>query len=171
MSLPTPRPVWKSTSVSGALSHFSVMTGPCWHRRAMRNRHRHAIEQAARRWRGGRREDSARTCRKILISTQAATLVILGMLGLVVNHVFACIWYYLGADDFSEECSTADVPARACTWMQVHGLHPHRTVWNSPPRRVDLISAQAPGQLVPLHHLPVLVSHDAVDCRLRRHIA
>ena len=91
------------------------------------------------------------------------------MLGLVVNHVFACIWYYLGADDFSEECSTADVPARACTWMQVHGLHPHRTVWNSPPRRVDLISAQAPGQLVPLHHLPVLVSHDAVDCRLRRH--
>ena len=70
----------------------------------MRNRHRHAIEQAARRWRGGRREDSARTCRKILISTQAATLVILGMLGLVVHHVFACIWYYLGADDFSEEC-------------------------------------------------------------------
>ena len=72
-----------------------------------------------------------------MISTQAATLVILGMLGLVVNHVFACIWYYIGADDFSEECSTADVPARACTWMQVHGLHPHRTVWNSPPRRVD----------------------------------
>ena len=74
-----------------------------------------------------------------MISTQAATLVILGMLGLVVNHVFACIWYYLGADDFSEECSAADVPARACTWMQVHGLHPHRTVWNSPPRRVDEI--------------------------------
>ena len=38
-------PVWKSTSVSGA-------------RRAVRNRHRHAIEPAARRWRGGRREDS-----------------------------------------------------------------------------------------------------------------
>ena len=34
--------VWKSTSVSGA-----------------RNRHRHAIEQVARRWRGGRRDDSA----------------------------------------------------------------------------------------------------------------
>ena len=62
------------------------------------------------------------------VPPNAATLVILGMLGLVVNHVFACIWYYLGADDFSEECSTADVPARACTWMQVHGLHPHRTV-------------------------------------------
>ena len=71
------------------------------------------------------------------VPPNAATLVILGMLGLVVNHVFACIWYYLGADDFSEECSLADVPARACTWMQVHGLHPHCTVWNSPPRRVD----------------------------------
>ena len=32
----------------------------------MRNRHRHAIEQASRRWRGGRRDDSARTRRKIL---------------------------------------------------------------------------------------------------------
>ena len=32
--------------------------------------HRHAIEQASRRWRGGRRDDSARTRRKILISTQ-----------------------------------------------------------------------------------------------------
>ena len=39
------------------------------------------------------------------VPPNAATLVILGMLGLVVNHVFACIWYYLGADDFSEECS------------------------------------------------------------------
>ena len=47
-------PVWKSTSVSGA--HFSVMTRPCWLRRAVRNRHSHAIEQASRRWRGGRRE-------------------------------------------------------------------------------------------------------------------
>ena len=36
-----------------------------------RNRHRHAIEQASRRWRGGRRDDSARTRSKILISTQA----------------------------------------------------------------------------------------------------
>ena len=70
--------VWKSTSVSRApdnssLSHFSVMTRPCWLRRAARNRHRHAIEQAPRRWRGGRRDDSARTRRKILISTQAPT--------------------------------------------------------------------------------------------------
>ena len=40
--------------------------------RAARNRHRHAIEQASRRKRGGRR-DSARTRRKILISTQVST--------------------------------------------------------------------------------------------------
>ena len=47
-------PVWKSARVSGAsLSHFSAMTRPCWLRRAVRNRHRHAIEQASRRWRGG----------------------------------------------------------------------------------------------------------------------
>jgi len=39
-------PVWKSTSVSGAS-------------RVVMNRHRHAIEQASRRWRGGRRDDSA----------------------------------------------------------------------------------------------------------------
>ena len=69
------RPVWKSTSVSGApdnssLSHFSAMTLPSWLSRAARNRHRHAIEQASRRWRGGRHDDSARTRRKILISTQ-----------------------------------------------------------------------------------------------------
>ena len=54
--------VWKSTSAPGApgnssLSHFSAMTLPCWLRRAARNRHRHAIEQASRRWRGGRRDD------------------------------------------------------------------------------------------------------------------
>ena len=46
------------------------MTWPSWLGRAARNRHRHAIEQASRRWRGGRRYDSARTRRKILISTQ-----------------------------------------------------------------------------------------------------
>ena len=53
------------TSASGApdnssLSHFSAMTRPSWLGRAVRNRHRHAIEQASRRWRGGRRVDSAR---------------------------------------------------------------------------------------------------------------
>ena len=45
--------VWKSTS------HFSAT---CWLRRAVRDPHRHAIEQASRRWR--------RTRCKILISTQ-----------------------------------------------------------------------------------------------------
>ena len=44
--------VWKSTSVSGApdnssLTHFSAMTWPGWFRRAVRNRHRHAIEQVS----------------------------------------------------------------------------------------------------------------------------
>ena len=63
-----PAPVWKSTSVSG-----TAMRRPSWLGRAVRNRHRHAIEQASRRWRGGRRDDSARTRRKILISTQGCT--------------------------------------------------------------------------------------------------
>ena len=58
---------------NSSLSHFSAMTRPSWLGRAVRNRHRHAIEQLSRRWRGGRRDDSARRRRKILISTQAAT--------------------------------------------------------------------------------------------------
>ena len=67
--------VWKSTSASGApdnssLSHFPAMTRPSWLGRAARNWHRHAIEPASRRWRGGRCDASARTRRKILISTQ-----------------------------------------------------------------------------------------------------
>ena len=71
-----PEAVWKSTSAPGApdnssLSHFSAMTRPTWLGRAASNRHRHAIEQASRRWRGGRRDDSARTRHKIWISTQA----------------------------------------------------------------------------------------------------
>ena len=49
------------------------MTRPCWLRRAVRDPHRHAIEQASRRWRGGRRDDSVRTRRKILIFTQNNT--------------------------------------------------------------------------------------------------
>ena len=60
------RPVWKSTRASGApdnssLSHFSAMTRPSWLGRVMGNRYCHAIEQASRRWRGGRRDDSAQT--------------------------------------------------------------------------------------------------------------
>ena len=49
------------------------MTRSCWLRRAVRIRHRHAIEQASRRWRGGPRDDSARPRRKILIFTQVHT--------------------------------------------------------------------------------------------------
>ena len=45
------------------------MTRLCWLRRAVRNRHRHAIEQASRRWRGGRHDYS--NAQRILISTQA----------------------------------------------------------------------------------------------------
>ena len=33
--------------------HFSATTWPRWLRRAVRSQHRHAIEQAVRRWRGG----------------------------------------------------------------------------------------------------------------------
>ena len=44
--------------------------------RAVRNRHRHAIEQASRRWREGRRDDSGRTRREILISTQVIPLAL-----------------------------------------------------------------------------------------------
>ena len=51
------------------------MTRLSWLGRAARNRHRHAIEQASRRWRGGRRGDSGRTRRKILISTQELAIV------------------------------------------------------------------------------------------------
>ena len=40
---------------NSSLSHFSVMTRPCWLRRAVRNEDHHAIEQASRRWRAGRR--------------------------------------------------------------------------------------------------------------------
>ena len=51
------------------------MTRPSWFGRAVRNRHRHAIEQTSRRWRGGRRDGSARTRRKILISAQVPSYV------------------------------------------------------------------------------------------------
>jgi hypothetical protein len=45
------------------------MTWPRWLRRAVRNRHRHAIEQVSRRWRGGRRGDLGERAVN-LISTQ-----------------------------------------------------------------------------------------------------
>ena len=40
-------------------SQFSAMTRPCWLHRVVMDRQRHAIEQASRRLRGGRRGDSA----------------------------------------------------------------------------------------------------------------
>jgi hypothetical protein len=85
--------MWKSTSASGApdnssLSHFSAMTRPSWLGRVARNRHRHAIEQASRRWREGRRDDSAGMRRKILISTQETTL---NPLGSVVSCVVGAV--------------------------------------------------------------------------------
>ena len=46
------------------INFLSAMTRLCWLRRAARNRNRHAIEQASRRWRGDRRGDSGRTRRK-----------------------------------------------------------------------------------------------------------
>ena len=63
-------------------SHFSAMACPRWLGRAVGNRHRHAVEQASRRWRGGRRDDSARTRRKLLISTQVGTITTPGLHGL-----------------------------------------------------------------------------------------
>jgi len=45
------------------------MTRPCWLRRALRNRHRRAIEQASHRWRGDR--DDRRAVKSI--STQVQT--------------------------------------------------------------------------------------------------
>ena len=58
----TSLPVRKSTNAprapdNSSLSRFSAMTRPSWLGRAVRNRHRHAIEQASRRWRGGGRDD------------------------------------------------------------------------------------------------------------------
>ena len=50
---------------NSSLSHFSAMAWPSWLGRAVRYQHHHATEQASRRWRGGRRDDSARTRRKI----------------------------------------------------------------------------------------------------------
>ena len=57
-------PVWKSTSPSGGqlfaksfLGDDAAVLAPS----SNENRHRHTIEQASRRWRGGRRDDSARS--------------------------------------------------------------------------------------------------------------
>ena len=61
-------PVGNQPASGARLSHFSAMTRPTCLGRAVTNQHRHAIEQASRRWRGGR---NSGTRRKLLISTQA----------------------------------------------------------------------------------------------------
>ena len=53
--------------------HFSATTRPSWLGRPLRKRHRHAIEQASRRWRGGGRDDSARRRRDRLIHAPPRT--------------------------------------------------------------------------------------------------
>ena len=67
---PAPAPAPVPTGDSGHLVlpcvEINQYVGLSWLRRAVRNRHRLAIEQASHRWRGGRREDSAQTRRKIL---------------------------------------------------------------------------------------------------------
>merc|ERR1712091_89397 len=60
----TPRRNASGAPDNSSLSHFSAMTWPSWLCRTVRNRHRHAIEQASRRWRGGGGGDSGRTRRK-----------------------------------------------------------------------------------------------------------
>ena len=116
--------VWKSTSASGALSHFSAMTLPCWLRRAVTNRHRHAIEQASHRWRGGRRENSARTRRKILISAQVASFSFVG----VAEHYHAsiCIFEFWVSGALPKGCDCekreAFSAAANATTLMVHGV-------------------------------------------------
>ena len=62
------KPVWKSMACASGAHGI----GACRLRRAVTNRHRHAIDATPARWRGGRRGDSG-TRRNILISTQAST--------------------------------------------------------------------------------------------------
>ena len=68
--------MWKSTSVLSGRQFFTKSFlgdgAAVLARSSGENENHHAIEQASRRWRGGRRDDSARTCRKILISAQVA---------------------------------------------------------------------------------------------------
>ena len=62
-----PDTVYTSAAVEGCVEinqcigcYFSAMTRSSWLGRAVRNQHRHAIEQASRRWRGGHRQLRAR---------------------------------------------------------------------------------------------------------------
>ena len=70
------------TPDNSSFSHFSAMTWPRWLCRLVRNRYRHAIEQASRRWRGGRRGDSGRTRRTFDFHTGGISL-----LSLVIQYL------------------------------------------------------------------------------------
>ena len=97
------RPVLKEVNITGALGHIAgaffsssssrgqstldviptpdvvahcVEINQCVGCGAVRNRYRHAIEQVSRRWRGGRRDDSAGTARRKISMELAAPVVV-----------------------------------------------------------------------------------------------
>ena len=90
------------------------MTWPTWLGRAARNRHRHAIEQASRRWRGGRRGDSGQTRRTILISTQATGLR--GLLFFVGTYVLGSVALLTRM-----RCNPADYTSESLTKFVITG--------------------------------------------------
>ena len=106
------RAVWKSTCIRvhrySSLSHFfSATMWPRWLRRVVRNRHRHAIEQASRRWRGDRRGDSGRTRRKFDFRTgedsNRTTAIILLKTPYAIGFVVALFLHLLLPEDKEEE--------------------------------------------------------------------
>ena len=108
--------LWKSTSASGApdnssLSHFSAMTRPSWLGRAVRNRHRHAIEQASRRWRGGRRDDSARTRRTTQVGNK-------DMFGAAFSEAPDVAPALTGQEDAEELAQRAERRQRSKLWRR-----------------------------------------------------
>jgi hypothetical protein len=119
--------VWKSTSVSRApdnssLSHFSAMTWPRWLRRAVRSRHRHAIKQASRRWRGGTR-------RKILISTQVRARRVGG--GGRPGRVRRLACGQAECDEFLRAGARRERYSRPRRHGRVRAARPSRAVWKA----------------------------------------
>ena len=89
---------------------------PSWPRRAMKYRHRHAIEQASRRWRGGRRNDSARRRRKMLISTRASTTAESSRLSFVKsNFDRPSTFTWLSTSTYTSVSSMISSPVRKST--------------------------------------------------------
>ena len=82
----------------------------------MKNRHRHAIEQASRRWRGGRRDDSARRRRKMLISTRASTTAESSRLSFVKsNFDRPSTFTWLSTSTYTSVSSIISSPVRKST--------------------------------------------------------